>query len=480
VTTFDDLAAQSIEAICATLKAPHGAFLWKPLSGEYLEFKHRRGYPDLTSFKLPVPASIAGLSVVRKEPLFFDKPDLISQYVKIPSVIESNVVCLPLRLFNDFRGVVRIANVDTSVMAAGEVVSLLQSVGPLLSSALEKILISQENERRKNELTAITGITESIHRTLELPEICAAAARQFKPIFNYSYFTIVRYGENDSIIPVIAIPREMRFTESIASSRIMMRNLCVKREPLLIPNLWHTDIVKCENREIGSLLSIPLYLGGTAFAAILMAGPLGVEWSQEEMNALVMLGEHLSVTIERAAYFKKQEDQALRDGLTGLFNHRNFQERLMVELQRFQRYGRPFSLVMIDIDFFKKFNDTYGHQTGDLVLRSVAGCIRASIRGTDAAFRYGGEEFCVLLPETDIEQATVFAVRLCATIRSKAVPSQSGNLSVTASLGIAQAGTSSNSPNILVDAADKALYHAKHTGRNRVCIYKNGTMAIAG
>jgi diguanylate cyclase (GGDEF)-like protein len=480
VTTFDELASKSIDAICAMLEAGFGAFLWKPMTGDALEFKYCRGYGSIANFRLPIPASIAGLSIVRKEPFFIEKPETSVQYVKVPSAIEANVLCAPLRLFHDYRGVIRIANINTKIMGPGELIATFQSIAPLLSSALEKMLVSQENERRKNELEAITGITQTIHRTLELPEICAAAARYLKPIFGYSYLTVVRFGEGDAITPILSIPREIRFTESQATSRIMLRNLCMRREPLLIPNVWHTDLVKCENREIGSLLSIPLYLGGTAFAAIVMAGSQGIEWGQDDMNALLMLGEQVSVTIERAAYFKKQEDQALRDGLTGLLNHRIFQERLTIELQRFQRYGRPFSLVILDIDHFKKFNDTYGHQTGDLVLRAVADCVRTTIRGTDMAFRYGGEEFCALLPETEVDQAAIFAVRLCNNIRNRSVASQAGNLSVTASLGVAQSGSDSKSPNILVDAADKALYNAKNSGRNRVCVYKNGKMMIAG
>jgi diguanylate cyclase (GGDEF)-like protein len=478
VTTFDDLASKSIDAICKALEATHGAFLWKPQHGQHLEFKYRKGYPALDDFHLPVTASIAGMSLLRKEPFFDDKPEANIQYVKIPSAIEANVLCMPLQMFNDFRGVIRVANINTKTISPSELISASIAIAPMLASALEKILVFQENERRKNTLAAVTGIAQTLQRTLELPEICAACARFLKPIFNYNYLAIVRIGEDDTITPILAIPREIRFSESTAASRIMLRNLVAKKQPLLIEDLWMTELVKCENRELLSLISIPLYLNGTPFAAIAMTSGRGNDYSQDDMNSLVILGEQISITIERALYFKKQEDQALKDGLTGLFNHRTFQDRLKLELQRFHRYKRPFSLAIIDIDHFKKFNDTYGHQTGDVVLRTVAECVRTTIRSTDVAFRYGGEEFCVLLPETDVDQATIFAVRLAAQIRNKQVQTQSGALSVTVSMGVAQSSEDSNSPNILVDAADKSLYHAKNSGRNRVCIYKDGKMTI--
>ncbi len=164
------------------------------------------------------------------------------------------------------------------------------------------------------------------------------------------------------------------------------------------------------------------------------------------------------------------------DRLTGLFNRRFFDQQLIFELERSRRYGHSLSLVLIDIDHFKNFNDVHGHQKGDEVLAAVGNIIAANTRANDLAARYGGEEMAVILPETPREQAALAAEKLRRRIEAESVART--KLRVTASIGVAAApppdgGTASGSPStpaLLVEATDAALYKAKKLGRNRVVL----------
>ena len=160
------------------------------------------------------------------------------------------------------------------------------------------------------------------------------------------------------------------------------------------------------------------------------------------------------------------ETLATVDGLTGLKNHRTFQEELEREYQKCRRYGPELSLLLLDVDHFKQYNDTYGHPAGDEVLKQVAQYIACEARSTDLAARYGGEEFAVVLSSTGAAGAAIFGERLRTAIMNAPWPQRT----ITASIGIATFDTSMTSRSTLVAQADSALYHSKRSGRNRVTL----------
>ena len=166
----------------------------------------------------------------------------------------------------------------------------------------------------------------------------------------------------------------------------------------------------------------------------------------------------------------KLQELALRDGLTGLLNRRYWESCLEREFARHQRYDNPVSLVIFDIDHFKRVNDTYGHQTGDEVIRSVAEITSRLARETDFAGRYGGEEFVVLLPGTHLEGAAQFAERLRQAVEQQVLDYQGSPLSYTISLGVATISDDMANYQILLERADEALYASKEQGRNRVTL----------
>jgi diguanylate cyclase (GGDEF)-like protein len=169
---------------------------------------------------------------------------------------------------------------------------------------------------------------------------------------------------------------------------------------------------------------------------------------------------------------------AVTDGLTGLYNHRAFQEKLSEETNRAERYFKTFSLIMLDIDHFKSFNDIYGHQTGDLALKEISKIIRNELRTVDFPARYGGEEFIIILLETDVDGALIVAERIRRAVAEHQFISQSGErLLLTVSAGVACYPDDTTPKEDLVKKADQALYFAKDRGRNMVCTYQD---TIAG
>ncbi len=167
--------------------------------------------------------------------------------------------------------------------------------------------------------------------------------------------------------------------------------------------------------------------------------------------------------------FDYQYKLATTDGLTELYNHRYFQEQMQQLTSHASRYNVPLSLIIIDIDYFKKFNDTYGHQSGDAVLRQVALELKKNVRASDIVCRYGGEEMSIILPNTGYEEAVAIANKLCKIISSKKCKlSNNRESNVTISLGVSSFGADGVEPAQVIEAADKRLYNAKENGRNRV------------
>jgi diguanylate cyclase (GGDEF)-like protein len=173
---------------------------------------------------------------------------------------------------------------------------------------------------------------------------------------------------------------------------------------------------------------------------------------------------------ERKAAEEELHRHATVDGLTGARNRRHFLEVAGSEVQRAQRHGSPLALVMLDIDFFKAVNDTHGHQAGDTVLRAVADVVTAGLRVHDVLGRLGGEEFALLLPETDVDGASILAERLCRRVAATRIPLEDGAMvSVTFSAGLSGLGGLVTSLDDLLRVADEYLYEAKRAGRNCVC-----------
>ena len=187
------------------------------------------------------------------------------------------------------------------------------------------------------------------------------------------------------------------------------------------------------------------------------------------LGILVFISAFIIKYIIKSRDFDKQYLLATTDGLTELYNHRYFQEQMKMQVEQSKRYNTTFSLIIIDIDYFKKFNDTFGHQAGDSVLRQVAQILKTNVRATDIVCRYGGEEMSIILPNTHKDISLSTAEKICKRVaekRFKINNSQEGK--VTISLGVSSYPQDGVTPSELIDAADRRLYQSKNNGRNQV------------
>jgi len=196
-----------------------------------------------------------------------------------------------------------------------------------------------------------------------------------------------------------------------------------------------------------------------------------------DMNMVTDLADRVAVVVSHTELFAQVERQAVTDPMTGLFNRRYFEEQLFKEIDRYQRFGHAFAFIMVDLDFLKKINDTLGHQYGDIAIKHIANVLKRNVRDVDTVGRFGGEEFVVLLPETDMVSARMVADRICTAIREKPVE---GVGTITASLGLASFPHDAQEGEKLFELVDQAMFLAKRRGRNQVCSVSQDLLPTLG
>jgi diguanylate cyclase (GGDEF)-like protein len=220
--------------------------------------------------------------------------------------------------------------------------------------------------------------------------------------------------------------------------------------------------------EAVNAIAIPLIVGARVVGVLEARHIMARDATADIMDILEMLATHAATAIESARLHEVVEERSHVDALTRLLNRRRLDEDLEAECRRSTRYGRPMTLVMLDVDHFKVFNDVHGHPAADRALQEVSTVILGCVRTTDTAYRYGGEEFCVILRETTGDEGMVFAERVRMRIEQRFVAD--GMPGITASFGVASFGEDASTPRTLLEAADAAMYASKHAGRNRVML----------
>jgi diguanylate cyclase (GGDEF)-like protein len=231
-----------------------------------------------------------------------------------------------------------------------------------------------------------------------------------------------------------------------------------------------TGLVRFSDSNLTSVraIAIPLIVGARAVGVLEARYNEARAVTTQAVEVLEMLATHAATAIESARLHELTEERSQMDALTRLFNRRRLDEDLDAECKRSVRYGRPLAFVMLDVDHFKAFNDSHGHPQADTALQEVADVIAGCVRTTDTAYRYGGEEFCILLRETRGEDAMIFAERVRMRIEQRFTSGSA--IGITASFGVAEFAASTPTPRALVEAADAAMYESKHAGRNRVML----------
>jgi two-component system, cell cycle response regulator len=219
-----------------------------------------------------------------------------------------------------------------------------------------------------------------------------------------------------------------------------------------------------------SLLILPLMVREDPVGTLALAARRADAFAATVRPTLQVLGNQLAVALANAESVRRLEQLATTDGLTGCLNKRAFLEELQKRMKVAERFGKRLSLIVTDIDHFKRVNDTYGHAVGDHVIRALGEILRGLKRETDVVARFGGEEFCILCEETDARGAVLLAERVREQLLERTFESELGNFNVTCSLGVAAYPDDAGTDSQLFELADKALYGAKQSGRNRVCV----------
>jgi len=316
---------------------------------------------------------------------------------------------------------------------------------------------------------------EIVAADLEAEEIYAAVHRAAAQLMPAEAFVIVLFDDvNQTFDAAYLIDRSGRIPAQTIpaihglTTQIVNSGHSIYIDDTLDPVRLGEAITLSDPQPVRSILAVPMYLRGKVIGMISAQSYNPAAYSDEDQNLLEMLASYAAIALDNAALFKSIEQLAAIDSLTGIYNRRKLFELGRSEFHRARRFHRPLSILMFDIDHFKRVNDTFGHSVGDLVLSQFAQLLKAGIRDIDILGRFGGEEFLIILPETRKTTAVSIANRLRAQIAATFQNIYDGSISLTASIGVASMKDDTHSFTGLIEEVDNALYGAKNLGRDRI------------
>src|SRR5256712_6495803 len=334
-------------------------------------------------------------------------------------------------------------------------------------SALENARLFREEQTKSRQLTLLNNISRNAITTLNSDEMLANIAAELEEFLTYDHIGIAQldYSNKEVVIQAEAGRRRGGLGQRIPLGEGLVGQVARRGKLIAVRDLAAPDAAGGPVLP-GSVSAIALPM----VYADQLHGVLYVETSEpcdfsEEESLLRTLADLIAGALHNALAFQKAQEQAITDGLTGVKTHRFFMEALSAEWKRSTRAGRAFSLVLMDLDRFKFVNDFYGHLEGDLVLQRVGHILEQNCRRSDAVARYGGDEFVILMPETNIEHSRQLASKLRAWVSSDPLLREK---SITASFGIASYPLHGSTPQELIQVADASMYLSKHQGGNAV------------
>jgi diguanylate cyclase (GGDEF)-like protein len=361
-----------------------------------------------------------------------------------------------------------------------DIAAVMEEKNRILESQADVIL------RKKAQLEVMNEVGQQINSSLDLPEVLSLLTRHAAESIGVNRSVVWLMNEKKTGLDAVAaygfpqglLSQVSLFLPDMRKTRFFQA--LFERHAVEISEGQDTEFFQKKLQaltNIQSLLVVPLLLKQHAVGLLSVDDTREKhEFLEDEVTLVSAVANQAILAIENARLHQQVKEQAITDVMTGLFNHRYFQLRFTEEFSNSKRYGNALSVIMMDIDHFKHYNDTYGHIAGDLALKEIAQLTKVSMRENDILARYGGEEFVIILPMTNLEGAQVVAERIrsgvqeCKFLGDFNLP----QVSITVSLGVSTYSASHNKSEILLREADTALYQAKEGGRNRVVIYNPG------
>ena len=335
----------------------------------------------------------------------------------------------------------------------------------------------QESELFKltlmNKLYKISNNTDNLHDTLQQTIQLYSSVVQFQ----IALFLIL----DDDLVRMfffVLEPCDRDFFQSVKRRMIedfqrqSGRMLHIDNAEVILEDPNHHLLKGSKEKDIVDCYSVILETKGSRYGVFTTARSAGKPFTPEEIVMVKTICDQSSIVVENICMHEKIKRFAVADGLTGLYNHRYFQEQLEKEFSRSRRYGLSMSLVLLDIDNFKEVNDEHGHQHGDMVLKELANILTRSVRDIDTVARYGGEEFVVILPETKKNNARVVAERIRAKVEEHGFGLPDDQRGITVSVGVTGYPDDDIKNRLdFISKADQAMYRAKRGGKNQVCLH---------
>ncbi len=370
-------------------------------------------------------------------------------------------ICLPMTANKTKIGILRLDNIFSQRRIKSSDTKDLIAVAELFGFGINGIQTHQHLHHQVTKLTTLSHIGQAFASTLKLSEILESAIGSLVKDLGYDRAQLFLLDETTKVVSEnisIDFRGTFRTVDMTGGVSPLIESLMYETKPSFLTRKFSTNLIgyvpiKYKSKRTGLLIVDNLFT----------RQPM----TDYDLAFISILSDQLATVIENARLFERVEKLSITDSLTGLFNHQYFYERLDEEITRANRFTNPLSLIMLDIDLFKNFNDTFGHQSGDIVLTTVSKIIQKNIRSIDIAARYGGEEIVIILPETDLNGALRIAERILYNITTQEFKMTNDQLAhITVSMGVVSYPHDAIEKSDLVHKADVALYWVKHHGRN--------------
>ena len=380
-------------------------------------------------------------------------------------------IFVPLTNRGELVAVLAVGERSDGKLFAVEDIDLLESIAAQVAASMEKEYFHEQLREQDKEITLINRLTTIITSNVSIQEIFEGFAQELKKVVDVDWSTIALIDGNELRLAALSstmgspwqkderIPLKGTATELVCREKKSFYEANLARYRKFWTGEYHLK------QGIHAIVYLPLTIKDRDIGSLIVASRRPNAYNPRQIRLLEQVALQIATPIENAQLYARAEQRSRIDELTGLFNRRHFEERLKEEIARHSRYGDVFSIFLLDLDNFKTYNDIYGHPSGDNLLSQIGRIIKSSVRDADQAFRYGGDEFVVILPRTAMENARVVAERLREQLANEMAEKE---VAVTCSIGLASYPSDGVISGELVTVADTALYYAKRTGGNRV------------